>query len=236
MVRLQKLLADAGLGSRRGCEVIIQDGRVEVNGKPVRQLGVKVDPLHDRVTVDGQAVRARRKLYIALHKPRDYLCTRADPERRKTIGELLPADWDNLYTVGRLDRDSEGLIFLTNDGEFSLHLTHPRYGIRKVYLVEIEGRLDPAELKKLVAGVRHGEDKLRAQSAKLEHATNSRSIAEIELTEGKNREIRRMFEVLGREVTRLQRIQIGPIKLGQLPAGKWRALTESEINSLLRTS
>ena len=236
MVRLQKLLADAGAGSRRGCEQFILDGRVTVNGKVVRVLGTKVDPLHDRVALDGSAVKARKKLYIALNKPRGYICTRNDPEHRKTIGELLPTDWGNLYTVGRLDRESEGLIFLTNDGEFSLHLTHPRYGITKRYVVEIEGRLEAEEVARLLKGVYHGPDKLRAKAARVLEASNSRSIVEIELGEGKNREIRRMFEVLDRKVMMLQRVQIGSIKLAELRAGKWRTLTETEIRSLLRSS
>jgi 23S rRNA pseudouridine2605 synthase len=233
MVRLQKLLADAGVGSRRGCEPIILEGRVAVNGQVVRQLGTKVDPLHDHVTLDGRRIHARRKLHLALHKPRGYLCTRRDPEHRQTVGELLPVEWGNLYTVGRLDRESEGLIFLTNDGEFSLHLTHPRYGVTKRYHVEIEGRIEPAELAQLERGVQSGPDRLRAKSARLLKATNSRSFVEIELAEGKNREIRRMFEVLNRVVLRLVRVQIGPIKLGELPPGKWRTLTEAEIRSLL---
>src|SRR5262245_19919125 len=125
MVRLQKFLADAGLASRRAAEAMIVAGRVEVNGKPARVLGTKVDPLHDRVTLYGLPVQTKRKLYIAVNKPPGCVCTRSDPEGRPTIGELLPKEWSNLYPVGRLDRESEGLIFLTNDGEFSLHLTHP---------------------------------------------------------------------------------------------------------------
>lgn len=213
---------------------MILEGRVTVNGQEVRLLGTKVDPSRDRVTLDGAPVRARRKLYIALNKPVGYLCTRNDPERRRTIGELLPSDWGNLYTVGRLDRESEGLIFLTNDGEFSLQLTHPRYGVIKKYLVEIDGRMEEEELKPLLKGVYHGPDRLRARTATLLRTSNNRTVVEMELSEGKNREIRRMFEALERRVLRLQRIQIGSIKLGELPAGKWRSLTESEIRSLLR--
>ncbi len=236
LVRLQKFLAEAGAGSRRGCEQMILDGRVTVNGQVVRILGTKVDPARDRVTLDGGQVRARRKLYIALNKPRGYLCTRNDPEKRRTIGELLPPDWGNLYTVGRLDRESEGLIFLTNDGAFSLQLTHPRYGIIKKYLVEIEGRMEEADVAPLIKGVYHGPDKLMARAARILKVSNSRTLVEVELGEGRNREIRRMFEVLERRVVCLQRVQIGPIKLGELPAGKWRSLTESEIRSLLRSA
>src|SRR5689334_25314443 len=131
MVRLQKYLAEAGVASRRASEQIITEGRVAVNGKLVRELGTKVDPKHDRVVVDGQLVKPRRKIYIAFNKPRGVMSTRKDTEDRQTIHDLLPAEWRHLYSVGRLDRDSEGLIFLTNDGEFSLHLSHPRYGVTK---------------------------------------------------------------------------------------------------------
>ena len=146
MVRLQKFLSEAGIASRRASEQIILTGRVEVNGEPVRVLGTKVNPTHDRVTVDGQPIRPKRKLYVAVHKPSGYLCTRSDPEKRQTVGGLLPKEWANLYPVGRLDLDSEGLIFLTNDGEFALKLTHPRYETRKIYRVVVEGRVDSARV------------------------------------------------------------------------------------------
>jgi 23S rRNA pseudouridine2605 synthase len=235
MVRLQKFLADAGVASRRTAERFIVEGRISVNGSPVRQLGAKVDPDHDQVAVDGKPVRGRRKLYVAVHKPRGYVCTRRDPEERKVIGELLPREWAHLHTVGRLDRDSEGLIFLTNDGDFTLRLTHPRYGVVKRYRVEVEGRLAPADAARLERGIEDAGERLAARRARLLNANNSHSVMEVELTEGKNRELRRMFAALDRPVVRLQRLQIGPIKLGELPSGKWRTLTDAEINSLLRS-
>jgi 23S rRNA pseudouridine2605 synthase len=233
VVRLQKFLAEAGIASRRAAEQFILDGRVAVNGQPVRLLGSKVDPRHDLVEVDGRRIQARRKLYIALHKPPGYICTRKDELQRKTIHDLLPREWDSLHSVGRLDRESEGLIFLTNDGEFSLHLTHPRYGVRKKYVAIITGRVEEAVLKKFLTGVRHGEDLLKAEKAVLVSANNSSSVVELELAEGKNREVRRLFESQGLFVERLARLQIGKIKLGELKPGKWRTLTEAEINSLL---
>jgi 23S rRNA pseudouridine2605 synthase len=233
VIRLQKFLAEAGVASRRASEEIIQAGRVGVNGELVRLLGTKVDPLHDSVTVDGQIVRARRKLYVALHKPPGYVCSRNDELKRRTIYDLLPKEWTNLHSVGRLDYDTEGLIFLTNDGEFSLRLTHPRYGVRKKYLVMVEGRVDEAMLKAFTRGIEHKGETLKAERAWLISASNSRSMAELELGEGKNREVRRLFESQGRTVTRLLRMQIGKIKLGELKPGKWRALTETEIKSLL---
>jgi len=233
MVRLQKFLAEAGVASRRASEQFILDGRVAVNGEPVRVLGTKVDPVHDRIVVDGRPVRTRRRLYVALHKPRGYLCTRADPEARQTVGELLPKEWSNLYPVGRLDRDSEGLIFLTNDGEFSLRLTHPRYGVRKLYRVVVEGRFEPSHTERLRAGVLCEGERLKAQRVKILSANNTASLIEIELTEGRNREIRRMIEALTMNVLELRRIQIGPIKLGELRCGRWRTLTASEVKSLM---
>jgi 23S rRNA pseudouridine2605 synthase len=233
MVRLQKFLAEAGVASRRAGEQLILDGRVQVNGDLVRQLGTRVDPDHDKVLVDGKPVRVRRKLYVALHKPRRCVCSRKDEHERPTIYELLPKEWANVYSVGRLDYDTEGLIFLTNDGEFALRLTHPRYQVRKKYVATVDGRVEREMLAQFVRGIFHGGEKLKADRAHLVSASSSRSVVELELTEGKNREIRRLFESQNITVRRLQRMQIGPIKLGELKAGKWRTLTEPEIKSLL---
>jgi 23S rRNA pseudouridine2605 synthase len=228
-VRLQKFLADAGVASRRAAEQIILEGRVSVNGDIVRLLGTKVHPLHDKVSVDGKPVRERRKLYIALHKPVGFVCSRKDELGRRTVYDLLPKEWQMVHTVGRLDYNSEGLIFLTNDGEFDLHLTHPRYGVRKKYVATIDGAVEQLMLEKFVRGVFHGGEKLKAESAR----QISRNVVELELSEGKNREVRRLFESQGLTVERLQRTQIGKIKLGELKPGRWRALTETEIHTLL---
>ena len=232
-VRLQKYLAEAGVASRRASEQIIQEGRVTVNGEVIRELGTKIQPGKDKIAVDGQSVKAKRKLYLAVNKPSGYVCTKRDPEGRKTLGDLIPKEWTALYSVGRLDRDSEGLIFLTNDGDFALKLTHPRYGARKTYYATIEGRVEPVVLQKFKEGVTDAGDLLKAQNTRLVSANNTRSVVEVILAEGKNREIRRLFEAVGLKVLRLKRVQIGPIKLGELPAGKWRTLTEPEIKSLL---
>ena len=233
MVRLQKFLAEAGVASRRASEQIILAGRVAVNGRAVCELGTKVDPACDKISVDGRPLKLKRKLYVALHKPRGFICTKDDPEKRHTIGDLLPKEWSNLHYVGRLDYDSEGLIFLTNDGEFTLKLTHPRYGVRKIYRVLIEGRVDYARVAPLTVGVDDDGEKLRAEKVRILKVGNSTSVLEVELREGKNREVRRMFEVLGLQVVELKRTQIGPIKLAELPLGKWRTLTEPEIKSLI---
>jgi 23S rRNA pseudouridine2605 synthase len=233
--RLQKFLAEAGVASRRASEQIILAGRVTVNGAVADQLGTKVDPSGDRVAVDGRPVKVRRKLYVALHKPRGYLSTRsAEPDDdRPIVFDLLPKEWRNLFPVGRLDYHSEGLIFLTSDGEFALRLTHPRYGITKTYVATVSGRVEPELLQRFQRGIEDGGETLKAKTARLVSANNSRSVVELELTEGKNREVRRMFESQGLTVERLQRIKIGRIRLGELPLGKWRTLTEPEIKSLL---
>jgi 23S rRNA pseudouridine2605 synthase len=233
MVRLQKFLAEAGIASRRAGEQMILAGRVAVNGETVGQLGTRVDPLHDRVAVDGKPVRAKRKLYVALNKPPRLVCSRKDEFERPTIYDLLPKEWGHLHSVGRLDYNSEGLIFLTNDGEFSLRLTHPRYGVRKKYVATVEGRLAAEVLTQFTRGLVYQGDKLKAEKARLISASQSRSVVELELAQGKYHEVRRLFESQRVTVKRLQRVQIGKIKLGELPPGKWRTLTEPEIKSLM---
>jgi len=212
VVRLQKFLAEAGIASRRASEQVIIAGRVTVNGAVASQLGAKVDPQQDRVAVDGRVVARKRKLYIAVNKPPGFICTRGTEDERRRIGDLLPREWTELFSVGRLDYQSEGLIFLTNDGDFCLKLTHPRYGIPRKYVACVEGRVTAEMIKNFTQGVVSAGETLKARRARLVSANNSNSIVELELTE---------------------RVQIGPIKLGQLPAGKWRVLTEPEIKSLL---
>jgi 23S rRNA pseudouridine2605 synthase len=233
-MRLQKFLADAGLASRRAAEGLITAGRVAVNGEGVTRLGTRVDPASDRVTVDGKVIRALRRLYVALNKPRGYLCTKADPQGRRTVGQLLPKEWSNLYPVGRLDRDTEGLLFLTNDGDFCLRLTHPRYGVRKTYLVEVEGRIPSESVIRLTQGVEEGGEQLKAETAQVLGLNKTRSLLRLTLCEGKNREVRRLLAALGLGVLALRRIEIGPIKLGELPEGRWRVLTADEVKRLFR--
>ena len=221
------------MASRRAAEAIILDGRVQVNGRPVRVLGTRVDPVRDAVAVDGKPVRARRKLYVALHKPAGCICSRRDEAGRPTIYDLLPREWQNLHSVGRLDFNTEGLLFLTNDGQFALCLTHPRYGVGKKYVATVGGCVEQAILERFLRGVWHAGEKLRARAARLISAGRTRSVVELELAEGKNREVRRLFESQGLAVQRLQRTQIGRIKLGELKPGRWRVLTETEIKTLL---
>jgi 23S rRNA pseudouridine2605 synthase len=233
MMRLQKFLAEAGIASRRAAEALITAGRIAVNGQVVTQLGTKVEPGSDTVEFDGDLVRPKRRIYLALNKPPGYVCTRNDPENRRIVFDLLPKEWGHLHTIGRLDRASEGLLLLTNDGEFSLQVAHPRYGIRKVYLVVVTGFAEESVTGRLVKGVRQGGDYLKAERARVYEANQTHSKLEIELAEGKNREVRRLLAACGLHVENLVRVSIGRVKLGNLPTGKWRTLTDAEIKSLL---
>ena len=230
---MQKFLADAGVASRRTGEQFILEGRVAVNGQTVRLLGTKVDPDHDQVAVDGKFIRAKKLLYIALNKPVGCVCSRKDELDRPTIYELVPREWETVQTVGRLDFNSEGLIFLTNDGQFALRLTHPRYGVRKKYLATVEGEVTPALLHLFKRGIFHEGERLQALAAKIISGTRDKSVVELELGEGRNREVRRLFESQALTVKKLQRIQIGKIRLGELKPGKWRTLNAVEIKTLI---
>lgn len=231
-VRLQKFLADAGVASRRAGEQFILAGRVTVNGQVIRLLGSKVDPAHDQVAVDGKVVHARKLIYAALNKPIGCVCSRKDELNRPTIYELLPREWETVQSVGRLDYNSEGLIFVTNDGQFALRLTHPRYGIRKKYLATVEGEVTPVMMDLFKRGIFHEGERLKALSARILSGTRKKSVVELELGEGKNREVRRLFESQAITVKKLQRTQIGKIQLGELKPGKWRTLNAVEIKTL----
>ena len=233
VVRLQKFLAEAGVASRRAAEQIILAGRVSVNGQPVRVLGTKVDPGHDAVTVDGKPVRARRKLYVALHKPAGCVCSRRDELGRPTIYDLLPKEWQNLHSVGRLDFNSEGLIFLTNDGQFALRLTHPRYGVRKKYVATVEGRVDGRCWNDSC-----GAFGTQAKNSRRRRRGSFRPAARAawwnwNWAKAKTAKCGGCLNRRDLTVKRLQRTQIGKIKLGELKPGRWRTLTETEIKTLL---
>jgi pseudouridine synthase len=233
LVRLQKFLADAGVASRRTGERFILDGRVSVNGQTVRLLGTKVEPDRDEVAVDGKPVRARKLVYVALNKPAGCVCSRQDELNRPTIYELIPREWNTVQSVGRLDYNSEGLIFLTNDGQFALRLTHPRYGVRKKYLATVEGEVTREMLQLFKRGVYHEGERLQALAAKMVSGTRDKCVVELELGEGKNREVRRLFESQALTVKKLLRTQVGRIRLGELKPGKWRTLNAAEIKTLI---
>jgi pseudouridine synthase len=232
-VRLQKFLADAGVASRRAGEQMILEGRVSVNGHVITQLGTRVDPDADHVKVDGKLLRAKRKIYLALNKPKGLVCSKNDEHGRPTVYELLPKEWSHVHSVGRLDFNSEGLLFLTNDGSFSLKLTHPRFGMIKKYIVTVDGEVNESTLADFKKGIWHDGEKLQIQRGRILSATSGKSVVELELAEGKYREVRRLFETVNKSVKRLQRVQVGKIKLGELKPGKWRTLTDAEIKSLL---
>jgi 23S rRNA pseudouridine2605 synthase len=234
--RLNKYLAHAGLGSRRHCEELIAAGRVEVDGYKVRELGVKLDPEHQHVTVDGQPVRGERHVYWLLNKPRGCLCTNHDPAGRLRAIDLIPHVSQRVYTVGRLDEDSEGLLLLTNDGDLANKLMHPRYGIEKTYLVQVAGKPTSDDIHQLLKGVWLSDGHVRAQRVKRLKTHGESTWLRIVLNEGKNREIRRMLARLNHKVLRLRRIAIGPVELDRLKSGKTRRLSLQELEALRRTA
>lgn len=236
-IRLQKVLASAGLGSRRACEVLIDEGRVEVNGRVVLEQGVRVDPDRDTIRVDGETLRPpRRRRYYAVNKPVGVVCTHRDPQGRRRVIDLVPGG-DKLFPIGRLDRSSGGLILLTDDGDFANALAHPRYGVEKTYRVRVAGRPAMKELSKLVRGIHLAEGFAKAESVRIKQRYAQSTELEIVLREGRNREIRRMLARLGHKVQQLRRVAIGPLRLGKdLPTGAYRELTADEVRGLRRAS
>ena len=234
MERLQKFLAHAGVGSRRHCEELIVQGRVSVNGQAVRELGTKVEP-DQEICVDGQPIQAERHVYWLVNKPRGYLCTNFDPARRPLAVDLVPHVRQRLYTVGRLDEGSEGLLLLTNDGDLAHRLMHPRFGVYKTYEVQVAGRPSREDLEQLLKGAWLAEGHVRARQVKRIKHQGESTWLRIVLSEGKNREIRRMLARLGHKVMRLRRVAIGPVQLGGLKPGKSRPLAAPELAALRRT-
>jgi len=232
-VRLQKVIAQAGLASRRQAEEMISDGRVEVNGRLVTELGTRVDPETDVVRVDGSRIPPQRHhVYLALNKPRGVVSTMDDPQGRPTLADYLPRKSGRLFHVGRLDIDTEGLIILTNDGDFAQRLSHPSFEIDKTYMVETEGVMDNASLKRLEKGIMLEDGYIRPDKVKLISRSGSKTLVELTLHSGRNRIVRRMMDALGYPAQRLARLRIGPIKLGNLPSGSTRELTSAEIGAL----
>ncbi|KHG65497.1 pseudouridine synthase [Thermus sp. 2.9] len=226
-MRLQAFLARAGVASRRKAEALIQEGLVRVNGE-VAHLGQKVG-LKDVVEVAGKRVILPERVILALHKPKGYTTTRSDPHAQKTVYELLP-EIPGLHPVGRLDRDSEGLLLFTNDGELTFRLTHPRHGVQKVYRVWTEGGTLPEGVcRRLLKGVMLEDGPAKALACR-----PAPGGAFLTLAEGRKREVRRMLKAVGYPVKRLLRVQVGPIRLGNLPPGKWRRLSSEEEKALLR--
>ena len=225
-MRLNKIIADAGITSRRGADELIADGRVTVDGRPVRELGAKIDPDKHEVAVDGETIkRSLTKSYLVLHKPKGVLSTMYDPEGRPSLADFIDLRKERLFHVGRLDKDSEGLILLTNDGDLTFRATHPSFGLEKTYIIEFEGRLETGVDKVLLKGVELEDGMGRVLSFK----QLSANWIEVKIHEGRYHIIRRLMEAVGVEVLRLIRTNFGPISLGDTPEGRWRDLNEREL-------
>lgn len=231
--RLQRAMASAGFASRRECEEFIEMGRVVVDGKTVTKLGTKVDPSKQEIFVDGQRLSLERRQYFILNKPPGVVSTSKDPSGRLRVIDLIKTQ-QRVYNVGRLDQSSEGLILVTNDGDLANLLTHPRYGVAKKYLVQVQGVPTGEQLKSLTKGVYLAEGKARVSNIKFKKRAKDTSWLEIVLEEGRNREIRRLLARIGHKVLRLRRVSIGPLKLGELPIGAHRQLTIQEVRDLKR--
>jgi len=237
-IRLQKVLAAAGVGSRRASEILISEGRVEVNGRTVTEQGLRVDPVRDVVRVDGARIRAvTDSVYLVLNKPRGVVSTMSDPQGRPTLAELVAGRPERLFHVGRLDTDTEGLILLTNDGEFAHRMAHPSYEITKTYLAQVAGLVEPATLRRLEHGITLDDGDIHADEARLvdtiEHGRDPRSMVQLSLHSGRNHIVRRMLAAVGHPVLRLSRTAIGPIRLSRLAPGALRELTSDELGTLL---
>ncbi len=233
-VRLQRLLAMAGVGSRRHCEEFILAGRVTVDRQTVSELGVRVDPARQVVRLDGERIATERQVYYILNKPIGFLCTNADPAGRSRVIDLFPKMRERLFTVGRLDEHSQGLLLVTNDGALAHQLAHPRFRVPKVYRVQVVGVPNRELLDKLRSGMYFAEGKFQVEGVKLVRVKAGNAQLELVLTEGQNREIRRLLARLGHKVLRLERIALGPLKLGPLVVGEYRALTPAELQELRR--
>jgi 23S rRNA pseudouridine2605 synthase len=232
-VRLQKVLAEAGLGSRRHCEELIAAGRVSVDGKTVGWFGERVDPEQAVIHVDGKRVQTRSDMrYYAVNKPRGVVSTMSDPEGRKSLADYVTDVPERLFHVGRLDTDTEGLILLTNDGDLSHRLMHPRYGVAKTYLADVPGPI-PRDLgKRLRAGVRLADGFAQADRFRVVEQVGRRALVEVTLHEGRKHIVRRLLAEAGHPVRQLARTEFGPIKLGSLRPGTIRALNQREIGEL----
>lgn len=234
-VRLQKLLASCGLGSRRGCEELIEQGRVQVDRQVVTVLGTKVNPGSQEIRVDGAVVQAEARIYYVLNKPAGVLSTNMDPQGRLRVIDIIPTE-QRLFTVGRLDRMSEGLILVTNDGELANQLAHPRYGVTKTYRVQVAGSPTRASLAEVRKGVYLDDGLAQVDALRVKKRLARSTEMEMVLSEGRNREIRRVLARIGHKVLKLKRIAIGPLRLGKLQPGECRQLTSAEVRQLRQIS
>jgi 23S rRNA pseudouridine2605 synthase len=237
LIRLQKLLAQSGVASRRRCEELMLAGEVEVDGEVVTRLGTKVDPRTAVVRVSGKRLPpVSDHVYLVLNKPRGVVSTMADPEGRRTIADLVADRPERLFHVGRLDTDTSGLLLLTNDGDFAHRMAHPSYEVDKTYVAEVEGEVYRRTLKRLLEGVELDDGPVTVSQARTVMATQEKSIVELVIHEGRNRIVRRLLDHVGHPVRRLTRTQLGPVRLGSLPAGELRELTLDELGELLEAA
>lgn len=236
VMRVQKFLARAGVASRRGSEDLMTAGRVAVNGVTVTELGAKVDPLTDKVTVDGVEVTlADEPAYLALNKPRRVMTTMSDPEGRDTVASLVPtAEFPGLFPVGRLDYDTTGLLLFTTDGELSHRLLHPRWKVPKTYRALVDRKPDVSVVKALRSGVVLDDGPTAPALVRTVEHVGPRTVMEITISEGRKRQVRRMFSHVGHPVIELERVSFGPVELGTLGPGEWRHLTPAEVDGLRR--
>ncbi|CAI8850631.1 Ribosomal large subunit pseudouridine synthase B [Brevibacillus sp. IT-7CA2] len=236
MERLQKVLAHAGVASRRHCEELIAQGKVQVNGQVVREQGIKVDPLKDKIVVNGQQVKLEQHVYLLLYKPTGVITSVTDPRGRRVVIDLLKGIKERVYPVGRLDYDTSGLLLLTNDGELANRLAHPSYEIDKVYRAWVKGIPSQEKVRKLATGIRLEDGMTSPGQSKLLKTESSSQKALVELTihEGRNRQVRRMCEAIGHPVLTLERIRLGFLTLIGLKPGEFRKLTHEEVESLKR--
>ncbi|WP_397570806.1 pseudouridine synthase [Schlesneria sp. T3-172] len=230
--RLQKVLASAGIASRRHCEEYIRDGRVTVDGMTVTELGMKVDPQAQKVCVDGERIKFQKKQYFLVNKPVGVVCSNADPQGRPRVIDLLPPWLGRLFSVGRLDESSEGLLIVTNDGELAHALAHPRFQVERVYRCIIAGIPTDDTFKQLRQGLHFTEGKFRMRDVRRIKTNGKSTLVEVVLTEGQNREVRRLFARVGHKVLKLRRTAFGPMKLGELETAAYRPLSPSEVRVL----
>lgn len=231
-IRLQRYLATCGVGSRRACEELIRSGRVTVNGQLVTVMGFTVDPDQTVVSVDGKSVVPEARLVLALNKPKGIVCTSHDPQGRRTVLSLLPDISERIYTIGRLDQNSEGLILITNDGMLAQAVTHPSRHVRKVYHVWVDKPISGSKLDRMKRGLTVDGEKMRMLDIASLRRTSRHTLYKVTLGEGKKRQIRRMFLAVGEQVRRLKRQSVGSIELGDLEPGQYRKLTANEIRGL----
>ena len=234
LVRLQKLLAQSGVASRRRCEELMLAGLVEVDGEVVTRLGTKVDPRSAVIRVEGRRLPpVSEHVYLGLNKPRGVVSTMTDPQGRRTLADLVAGRPERLFHVGRLDTDTDGLLLLTNDGDFAQQVAHPSYELEKTYVAEVDGVVDRATVRRLRSGVALDDGPVEVHAARVVSATADRSIVELTIHEGRNRVVRRLLDAVGHPVRRLTRTAIGPVRLSGLRSGTVRELTPAELGSLL---